>query len=105
MTKTLISFKPTLADRIRPMPADGPPDDVPLKMIALELDHHFLAHCNRWGQTRLRGPVRQPCDSTGEASSRPHFFGRTEFCSVYAHPGETVGARVLLLPGYFTREL
>jgi hypothetical protein len=40
-----------VADRIGHVPADAPQDHLPLKMAALELDHHLPSHRNQSRQS------------------------------------------------------
>jgi hypothetical protein len=53
-----------VTDRVRHIPADRPKNYVPLKMTALEPDHHLLAAETVAGKRTPGGLVGQICDRT-----------------------------------------
>ncbi len=61
----------TVADRVRHIPADGLKNYVPLKMTALELDHHLLAAETVARNCTPGGLVGQICDRTACDTSAP----------------------------------
>jgi hypothetical protein len=70
----------TVTDRIRDIPADGPQDDVPFEVTALELDH------------RLAGPLIPLPPNLGHAGRSAKICDRAQLVAARVNRGTKTGA-------------